>query len=98
LGALKKEREEEIKERGQMSHYEKKKIRRERRKISIEQPKFSPKSSSFQERYEKKKFLKGAKYSPSLFLHPYITTPNPYHLLFTTCHLAYTHAYLDLIV
>jgi hypothetical protein len=78
LGALKKEkkREEEIKERGQMSHYEKK--RRERRKRSIEQPKFSPKSSSFQERYEKKMFLKGAKYSPSPFLHPYITTPNPY--------------------
>jgi hypothetical protein len=30
-----------------------KKRRRERRKGSIEQPKFSPKSSSFQERYEK---------------------------------------------
>jgi hypothetical protein len=56
----------------------KKMRRRERRKRSIEQPKFSPKSSSFQERYEKKKFLKGAKYSPSPFLHPYITTPNPY--------------------
>jgi hypothetical protein len=55
LGALKKE---EIKERGQMSHYEKKKRRRERRKSSIEQPKFSPKSSSFQERYEKKSFSK----------------------------------------
>jgi hypothetical protein len=34
LGALKKEREEEIKERGQMSHYEKKeKKKREKKKI-----------------------------------------------------------------
>jgi hypothetical protein len=83
LGALKKEErekeEKEIKERGQTSHSEKREERRER---SIEQPKFSPKSSSFQERYEKR-FLKGAKYSPSPSLHPYITPSIPY----TTYHL-----------
>jgi hypothetical protein len=48
LGALKKERRKrrrkgKIKERGQMSHSKK----------FIEQPKFSPKSLSFRERYEK---------------------------------------------
>jgi hypothetical protein len=35
LGALKKEREEEIKERGQMSHYEKKKEKKKREKKKI---------------------------------------------------------------
>jgi hypothetical protein len=38
----------------------------------------SPQNLQVFKRGMRKKFLKGAKYSPSPFLHPYITTPKPY--------------------
>jgi hypothetical protein len=38
----------------------------------------SPQNLQVFKRGMRKKFLKGAKYSPSPFLRPYITTPNPY--------------------
>jgi hypothetical protein len=44
------------------------------------------------------KFLKGAKYSPSLSLYPLITTSTLFsiHPFTTIYHTAHTHAYLDL--
>jgi hypothetical protein len=75
-----------------MSHYEKKK--REKKKIHWAAQVLPQNLQVFKRGMRKKKFLKGAKYSPSPFLHPYIITPNPY----TTYHPTYTHAYLDLIV
>jgi hypothetical protein len=58
-----------------MSHYEKKK--REKKKIHWA-AQFLPQNLQVFKRGMRKKFLKGAKYSPPPFLHPYITTPNPY--------------------
>jgi hypothetical protein len=61
-----------------MSHYEKNEKKREKKKIHWA-AQVLPKIFKFsREVWEKKKFLKGAKYSPSPFLHPYITTPDPY--------------------
>jgi hypothetical protein len=78
-----------------MSHYEKKEKKKREEKDPLSSPS-SPQNLQVFKRGMRKKFLKGVKYSPSPFLHPYITTPNPY--TFTTYHPAYTHAYLDLIV
>jgi 2-polyprenyl-3-methyl-5-hydroxy-6-metoxy-1,4-benzoquinol methylase len=87
LGALKKERKKR-KKRGQMSHSE---IKRDlAAQVLLKVFKF------LREVYEK--FLKGAKYSPSSSLYPFITTSTLFsiHPFTTIYHTAHTHAYLDL--